>query len=191
MLIRPPELEAIRAGQVDLAFRRWDRPRLRAGTRIRTTIGLVEATSVDEVAVAAITEDEARRAGARSREELLGGLARSAERPVFRIGLRFAGPDPRVALRERGKISREERERLVNRLDRLDRASRHGPWTRATMATIERRPEVRAADLAEELGRETVPFKRDVRKLKELGLTESLDVGYRLSPRGHALRRSE
>jgi ribosomal protein S19E (S16A) len=26
-----------------------------------------------------------------------------------------------------------------------------------------------------------------VRKLKELGLTESLEVGYRLSPRGRAL----
>ena len=31
-------------------------------------------------------------------------------------------------------------------------------------------------------------FKRDVRKLKELGLTESLPVGYRLSPRGRAYR---
>jgi hypothetical protein len=30
-------------------------------------------------------------------------------------------------------------------------------------------------------------FKRNVRKLKELGLTESLDIGYRLSPRGRAL----
>ena len=30
-------------------------------------------------------------------------------------------------------------------------------------------------------------FKRDVRRLKELGLTESLEVGYRLSPRGRAL----
>ena len=29
-------------------------------------------------------------------------------------------------------------------------------------------------------------FKRDVRKLKELGLTRSLEVGYELSPRGRA-----
>ena len=52
---------------------------------------------------------------------------------------------------------------------------------------ISERPEVRAADLAEALGRERIPFKRDVRKLKELGLTESLERGYRLSPRGRAL----
>ena len=45
---------------------------------------------------------------------------------------------------------------------------------------------VRAADLAESFGRETQPFKTDVRKLKNLGLTISLEVGYRLSPRGAA-----
>jgi len=76
---------------------------------------------------------------------------------------------------------------LRTRLKRLDRASRHGPWTRQTLELIEANPEVRAADLAESVGREKLPFKTDVRKLKELGLTESLPVGYRLSPRGHAL----
>ncbi len=48
------------------------------------------------------------------------------------------------------------------------------------------RPGVRAGDLAAELGRERLAFKADVRKLKALGLTESLEVGYRLSPRGRA-----
>jgi hypothetical protein len=43
-----------------------------------------------------------------------------------------------------------------------------------------------AADLADSLDREMQPFKIDVRKLKNLGLTESLDIGYRLSPRGRA-----
>ena len=190
MLIRAAELEAIRAGRVDLAFRRWDRPRLRVGTRMRTAIGLVEVTAVDEVAADAISDAEVRRAGAGSRDELLALLARHPQRPVFRIGLRFAGPDPRVALREQGDLSQDDRTRLVGRLERLDRASRHGPWTRATLAAIERRPATRAPDLAGELGRETAAFKRDVRKLKELGLTESLDTGYRLSPRGRALLRA-
>ena len=48
-------------------------------------------------------------------------------------------------------------------------------------------PGVRAADLAPQFGRERLPFKLDVRKLKELGLTESLPRGYRLSPRGQAV----
>ena len=46
---------------------------------------------------------------------------------------------------------------------------------------------MRAGDLAEALGRDRASFKLDVRKLKELGLTESLEVGYRLSPRGRAV----
>jgi hypothetical protein len=48
----------------------------------------------------------------------------------------------------------------------------------------------RAADLAASFGRETQPFKLDVRKLENLGLTLSLDVGYRLSPRGEASLRT-
>ena len=43
-----------------------------------------------------------------------------------------------------------------------------------------------AIDLAERFGREKRLFKADVRKLKELGLTESLRPGYRLSPRGRS-----
>jgi hypothetical protein len=34
---------------------------------------------------------------------------------------------------------------------------------------------------------ERAVFKLDIRKLKESGLTESLEVGYRLSPRGKRL----
>ena len=59
-----------------------------------------------------------------------------------------------------------------------------GPWTRQVLALIEANPERRAPDLAASLGRDTLSFKRDVRKLKELGLTESLKIGYRISPRG-------
>jgi hypothetical protein len=68
----------------------------------------------------------------------------------------------------------------------LDRASTSGPWTAATLAIIAERPAVRAADLAAALGRERASFKLDVRKLKGLGLTISLERGYRLSPRGEA-----
>jgi hypothetical protein len=72
------------------------------------------------------------------------------------------------------------------RLARLDRASSHGSWTTEVLRAIAERPGVRAADLAASFGRETQPFKLDVRKLKNLGLTLSLEVGYRVSPRGEA-----
>src|SRR4029450_11925802 len=90
-------------------------------------------------------------------------------------------------LRQADALPEEELAGLRTRLERLDRAARDGPWTVATLELIGDRPGVRAADLAVAAGRERLPFKADVRKLKELGLTESLEVGYRLSPRGRAL----
>jgi hypothetical protein len=189
MLLRRKELDAIEAGTIDLAFRRWERPRLRAGTKMRTAIGLVEVTAVERVEADAITEDDARRAGAPSRDALLERLdRRNAGKPVHRIGLRFAGADPRIALREHADLSADELKQIATRLDRLD-AARDAPWTRATLTLIERAPAALAAELAGQAGREPPAFKRDVRKLKELGLTESLERGYRLSPRGEAVLR--
>src|SRR6476620_1710284 len=59
MMIRASELAAIKAGTIDLAFRRWARPRVVVGTRLRTSVGLVEVTSVEEVDVATLTGDDA------------------------------------------------------------------------------------------------------------------------------------
>jgi DNA-binding IclR family transcriptional regulator len=52
------------------------------------------------------------------------------------------------------------------------------------LALIDAHPEMRAAELARRQGLQKAHFKGRVRQLKELGLTESLRVGYRLSPRG-------
>ena len=98
----------------------------------------------------------------------------------------WAGEDPRIALREDADLDEADVADLDTRLERLDRASSHGPWTRQTLELIGRRPRVRAPDLAAEVGRERDSFKIDVRKLKRLGLTRSFDVGYELSPRGVA-----
>ncbi|NYD32289.1 hypothetical protein [Nocardioides kongjuensis] len=186
MMMRPAELEGVRAGTVDLAFRRWDRPRVKVGTRLRTAVGVVEVTSVEEVALSRLRAEDARRAGAASLTALKDALAARADRPVFRVGLRYGGTDPRETLRATVPDTTEIRTILAG-LDRLDAASAIGPWTRTTLRIIDRNPEVRAPDLAAELGRETPDFKKDVRKLKERGLTESLAIGYRLSLRGEAV----
>ncbi|HEX6150173.1 hypothetical protein [Nocardioides sp.] len=186
MMIRPAELTAIKNGEIDLAFRRWDRPRVKVGTRMRTGVGLIEVVSLEPVALSRLRADDARRAGAASLTALKDALSHRPDRTVYRVGLRYAGADPREALRERVPDAAEI-EQIRAWLDRLDAASGTGPWTRATLEIIDRSPGVRAPDLAAELGRETADFKTDVRKLKEKGLTESLAIGYRLSPRGEAV----
>ena len=185
-MIRPAELEAIRRGEIDLAFRRWDRPRVKVGTRLRTAVGLLEVVSVDRVAPSALRAEDARRCGAPSLAALKAGLAARAERPAYRVGLRYAGADPRETLRAALPDADEVADILAG-LDRLDASSAIGPWTRATLRLIDAHPEVRAPELAEQVGRPTAEFKRDVRKLKDRGLTESLAIGYRLSPRGEAV----
>ena len=186
MMIRPAELTAIKAGTIDLAFRRWARPRVVVGTRMRTGVGLVEVTSVDQVSVASLRAEDARRAGAPSLAALKEALSARSSDPAWRIGLTYAGPDPREALRATVPDAAEIAA-IHARLDRLDAASASGPWTRQTLDLIDRNPTVRAPDLAAQVGRETADFKKDVRKLKELGLTESLAIGYLLSPRGEAV----
>jgi hypothetical protein len=143
-------------------------------------------TDVQRVSVSSLRAEDARRAGAASLAALKDGLSAKADRPVYRVGLRYAGADPREALREQVPDPTETGQ-LLAWLDRLDAASRHGPWTRATLEIIDRSPGVRAPELAAQLGRETLEWKTDVRKLKEKGLTESLAIGYRLSPRGEAV----
>ncbi|MEO6512962.1 MAG: hypothetical protein ABIO16_18335 [Nocardioides sp.] len=186
MMIRPAELAAIKAGTIDLAFRRWARPRVVVGTRMRTGVGLLEVTSVEQVSIAGLRAEDARRAGAPSLTALKKALSARSSDPAWRIGLVYAGADPREALRS-AVPDADEVTAIIARLDRLDASSSYGAWTRETLDLIDLNPTVRAPDLAAQVGRETADFKKDVRKLKELGLTESLAIGYLLSPRGEAV----
>ena len=134
-----------------------------------------------------ITERDAKRAGFANRAELLGDLDAYGDAPAYRIEFHVAEADPRAALRRRSRMAPAERAQLTARLARFDAASRCGPWTTRVLRLIGERPGTRAADLAGLVGRDRLSFKADVRKLKDLGLTESLEVGYRLSPRGRAV----
>lgn len=190
MLFQRAVLDGIAAGTVTLAFRRG-KPRVKVGTRLRTRVGVLEIDEVTQIEEGEVTDEDAAQAGVGTREDVIDRFPCRADRPLWRVRLHLAGPDPRVALRGMAELTAADVAEIDRRLQRLNQASTHGPWTAVTLATIEERPAVRAADLAASLGRETPPFKIDVRKLKELGLTESLEVGYRLSARGTAyLRRS-
>ena len=171
MLIRVADWERIRSGEVTLAFRRWKRPTVRAGGTLRTSLGVLAIDAVD--VVSRVTRAEAIAAGFSSVAEVMSSVDKR-EGSLYRIRLRFVGEDPRIALRSSSDVDGLELSAAAVELLRLIAAN----------------PAVRAADLAASVGREKLPFKADVRKLKAKGLTESLEVGYRLSPRGEAYLRS-
>ncbi len=189
VLIARPTLERIVAGEVTLQFRRWRRPTVRAGGTLRTAVGVLAVEAVDPVSLASVTVADARAAGFASRRELVTSLGGRVG-TLYRIDLRHVGDDARSHLRTQDRLSEADVASLAQTLDVMDRRSRYGPWSGETLDAIARRPATSARALADDLGRERLPFKRDVRRLKELGLTESLDRGYRLSARGEAFLRA-
>lgn len=189
MLFKKTQLDAIVAGRVSLAFRRWKRPTVKSGGTLRTHLGVLAIRSVRMVTDKEITDADAMKAGFDSRDALLDRLNAKTGGALYRIELRYAGADPRMALRQRSEIDAAEIDKIKAKLNRMDAASRHGPWTEITLRLIAKQPGTRAADLASKLGVDKMWFKQNVRKLKNLGLTESLPEGYRLSARGQAFMK--
>jgi hypothetical protein len=180
----------IRDGSITVLLRRWRRRQVSAGNVYRTPVGRVLVESVEQVAVSRIRRGDAVAAGYRTIAEAVADLRGDPSDPVYLLRLRHVDePDPRELLANDVELSTSDTAAITQRLDRWDRSSSYGAWTEETLEIIRRRPAVRAGDLAAELGREMLPFKVDVRKLKNLGLTLSLEVGYRLSPRGEAYLR--
>ena len=186
MLFRQHFLDGIRTGKVTVAFRRWQRPSVKSGGNLLTSIGQIRISSVTQVTLSQISEKDARLAGFASLAELLTELRQRSKGKIYRIDLGPLRADPRIALRREAKLTVDAHRELNERLQRLDAHSVDGPWTIRTLEVIRMHPGVRAGDLCALVGQARDRFKPNVRKLKNLGLTESLEIGYRLSPRGIA-----
>ncbi|MCY4658751.1 MAG: hypothetical protein OXF93_02930 [Acidobacteria bacterium] len=193
MLLRMAVLERIVRGEISLVFRRWRRPTVRTGGSLRTAVGVLRILDVAVVDEADVSDTDATAAGYASRAALLADLDARAGRPaagrlegraLYRVAVAFGGADPRVALREQDALSDADVEELLRRIRRLDAGAAAGPWTRRVLEVIEAQPGAVSSALAERLGCERGWLKPQVRKLKNLGLTISLRVGYELSPRG-------
>ena len=187
MLITNSVLERIVAGEIDTLFRRQKRPTVRTGGNLRTRAGMLDIVRVDRIELSDVTARDATRAGFGSVTEVIDELTRKPDGDFYRVRVRLGGIDPRVELRERSELSADELDEVRLRLGRLDARSAPGAWTRRFLEMLADRPHTRAPDLAASIGWETKPFKDNVRKLKELGLTISHSPGYELSPRGHTV----
>jgi hypothetical protein len=181
MLFREPFLKGVKKGKLTTAFRRWKQPRVKVGTRMRTSIGVVEVLALEPIMEIEITSTDVERAGYKTRAELMQDLGAVSEGQLYRVTLKYGGEDPRIQLRNDADLTDEEFETIKKKLRGYER---DGAWTRKTLKLIEKHEATLAAKLAEKMDMEKYAFKTRVRQLKELGLTESLDVGYRLSPRG-------
>jgi hypothetical protein len=182
--------EGLVSGAVTITFRRWDRPHVKVGGRYRChPIGVLEVDRVDRVRFGDIAVEDAGPAGFESLAELQAFLRSAREEPLrktswlYRVELHHGGDGDRVQLALESELGDDEVAAISVALARMDQ---NGKWTAKVLALIDANPRVAASQLAKKLRRETLPFKADVRRLKKLGLTQSFEVGYEISPRGRA-----
>ena len=189
MLFAGSDKDGVESGEITVAYRRWAEPRVVEGRIYRTNAGRIEIDSIRQVNPELIADGDpdVALADRQNAKDVRRRLRGDDTLPTFLIRFHLVeGADPREELAAQSSLSEAEVADLRERLDKFDELSHHGPWTVDTLRLIQTTPATRAGDLAASLGRQTAPFKLDVRKLKNLGLTYSLETGYRLSPRGAA-----
>jgi hypothetical protein len=189
MLFKSRFHEGIRTGRITTTVRIWKRPHVRLDGRYALGDGAIVVDRIHEMRLEDITAAIARRSGFASVVDLLKTARHGNGERVFVIDFHYDGSGPAHPAPETSPPGAAELLELDRRLDAMDCRARAGAWTRETLRLIREHPGVPAAVLARELGRPRDYFKRDVRKLKALGLTISLEVGYRLSAKGEALTR--
>ncbi|WBQ03634.1 hypothetical protein [Kribbella sp. CA-293567] len=193
MLFTGPDRDGVAAGRITAAYRRWAEARVAEGRIYRTNAGRIEIDSVREVNPELISDydDDIFAADRQNARDVRRRLRGNEDWPTFLIKFHLVeGADPREELAATAELTPEDLADLRARLAKLDELSRHGAWTTAILQQIQASPGTRAGDLAADLGRDPAGFKLDVRKLKNLGLTYSLETGYELSPRGAAYLKS-
>jgi hypothetical protein len=186
VLLNRDTAEGIANGDITLVLRRWDAPRAKPGGTQRTAAGTIRIDNVFEhPAGYRVTAAQARAAGFPDAKSAQKELDRRPAKHTYVITVSYLGPDERPELAADDQLSSADVDAISVRLARWDAAA-ESPWTREYLEMISANEAVRAPDLAARVGLDVPRFKRRVRQLKGLGLTISLDVGYRLSPRGRA-----
>jgi hypothetical protein len=209
MLFTTDAHAGLAAGTITTTFRLWTRAQVRVGGtyRIGDSGIALRVDRLERVRLGELTDEDAVLAGCGDLAGLTRLLGRGGRRVeedtlLWRVDFHRVAPPP-ATVDDQAEPGPEELALLTARLARMDRAggglrlakpkpaAREAeawrPWTLATLKLLAARPGVVSTELAAELGRERAALKADVVKLKRLGLTRSLRVGYELSPRGRAL----
>lgn len=184
MLFKEKQLEAIKAGKVSLAFRCWAKPAVLEGSLLKTAAGVLKILEIKVVKSSEISTKDCHQAGFEDIEHLMQSLRQNEKGQLYRIRLKYHSEDPRIELRTQSSLTTPELEALTLKLQKLDKLSKAGPWTRKILSVIKANPRKRAVDIAKLTGFEKEWLKLNIRKLKNLGLTISHEIGYELSPLG-------
>jgi len=184
MLFKEIHLSGIKSGKITLAFRKWQKASVKRGSLLHTSVGLVEIRKIEIVNENDITEQDAIQAGFTDKKQLLKSLRHNSAGTIFKIPVSYHSADPRIKLREQTELSEQQFTDLKNKLERLDNRSKQGHWTNKVLLAIKNNPNLHAIGIAKLTGLEKEWLKLNIRKLKNLGLTISHNVGYELSPLG-------
>jgi len=182
MIFKQHQLNGIKSGKITYAFRRWEKPNVKKGSTMKTALGVIRVTDVVPIKDNSITKADATKAGYESLELLMKDLNKGTSGTIYKVKVKYQSEDPRLELREKTELSDLEFQKLRAKLARLDKT--RGPWVLKVMRLIKQYPERRAGDLAEVMQMDKFDLKVNVRKLKNLGLTISHEIGYSLSPLG-------
>jgi hypothetical protein len=185
MIFKLNQLRGIKSGKIAHAFRRWEKPNVKKGSTMKTAVGVICVTDIEPVKENSITKYDATKAGYESVDLLMKDLNKGTVGTIYRVKLKYHSEDPRLVLREKTDLTDGEYQKFKTKLERLDKT--RGPWVVKVMKLIKQYPERRAAELAEIMQMDKLDFKVNVRKLKNLGLTISHEIGYSLSPLGEVI----
>lgn len=181
--------DAIAAGQVTLTIRLWKRPHAKVGGRYNVGAVQIEVDDIELVPFHTLTRTDVRRTGMGDIEAMRARAAHAGpigdDTLVYRIEFHVVGL--KQAPVTTTAVTDDVVDTVIAKLDAMDARSARGAWTRAVLGLIADREGTVSTELAAVMGRPRPEFKADVRKLKALGLTESLEVGYRLTPLGRAV----
>ena len=180
--------EAVATGQITVTLRLWKRLHAKVGGQYTVGSVVIEVDAIEMIPFHAVTKRDMKLAGASTKDALRERAAHAGpiddDTLVYRIEFHVVGAKPT----EVAAPFDDEHVALVNtKLDAMDARSKTGAWTRATLRLIGENEGMVSTDLAAQMQRPRMEFKADVRKLKALGFTESLEVGYRLTPLGRRI----
>ena len=178
-------MQGIKSGAITLAFRKWQKVSVKSGSLLHTSVGLLEIGRIEAVSENDITDKDAVKAVSTDKSQLLRSFTRNSTGTIFKISVRYHSADPRIELREQTALSEQQFEDMKGKLECLDRGSKQGYWTEKILLTIKDNPNLHALGIARLTGFEKEWLKLNIRKLKNLGLTISHNVGYELSPLGN------